>query len=202
MSCDGTSLCFVAARLLGELQLQCLFKAEHVEQTCDHISAAIGARPRQTCIPRRARAKRRAPHPTPRQTQSPPEPTHAGRFELPAVNLKRHRTPHPPLEVRNPQTQRWHDKRAHDKCPALRLLRLARARDTRAHRVELARAPSATLSVNNRAVLDLIRATTARLLTERVGFEPTSRINPLLVFETRSFNHSDTSPDVSPFPVN
>jgi len=27
-----------------------------------------------------------------------------------------------------------------------------------------------------------------------VGFEPTSRMNPLLVFETSSFNRSDTSP--------
>jgi hypothetical protein len=29
---------------------------------------------------------------------------------------------------------------------------------------------------------------------ERVGFEPTSRTSPLLVFETSSFNRSDTSP--------
>ena len=33
---------------------------------------------------------------------------------------------------------------------------------------------------------------------ERVGFEPTSRMNPLLVFETSSFNRSDTSPGTEP----
>ena len=38
------------------------------------------------------------------------------------------------------------------------------------------------------------KATTGFLRAERVGFEPTSRMNPLLVFETSSFNRSDTSP--------
>ena len=51
----------------------------------------------------------------------------------------------------------------------------------------------ATISANKKARARR-KATTGFLRAERVGFEPTSRMNPLLVFETSSFNRSDTSP--------
>ena len=152
MSCDGTSLCFVAARLLGELQLQCLFKAEHVEQTCDHISAAIGARPRQTCIPRRART---APRPTQlhlKRNSHPSQPTREdSNFQRPTSNAIARHIPRwkSAIRRRSAGTTNVHTTNV-PRCGCCDW----RAPVTRVHIASSSRAPSATLSVNNRAVLD------------------------------------------------